>query len=297
MPNPIRLPSLDGLQAFEACARLGSYDKAALELDVTTSAINKRISAVEELLGAMLFYRSNRKLILTAVGNEYLDDVRSALAQLGKIPLHQRRIQRAERLRIVAPPTFARHVLTPRLGQFVGRYPDAEIEIVVSVPYVDLGPDSADVRISFVVPQQGQARLLFEPVFPLCTPAYLRSLGEIRLAADLGRGSLLRCPLEPWQPWFVAAGLSLPEPSTGPKLVDLGLALEAAASGLGIALGRRSLARPWLDRGELVPAFPVYAESMRGYCLQTLQPTRIATDFTAWLHGWCAQLEKDAVRR
>lgn len=292
----IRLPSLDGLQAFEVCARAGSFERAAIELDVTTSAVSKRISAVEELVGATLFFRSGGKLILTPIGNEYLHDVKVSLAQLSKIALHQRKVQRAERLRIVSPPTFARNVLVPRLSQFTRQYPDIEIEIVVSIPYLNLESPPADVQVIFDVAREPAARLLFEPVFPMCAPTYLRSLGELKIPTDLGRGLLLRCPLEPWQPWFVAAGMSLPEPSRGPKFVDIGMTLEAAASGMGVALGRRSLAAPWLRRGELVAAFPIKAPTMRGYCLQMSNPTRTATTFAAWLQDICATLEKDSAK-
>lgn len=295
-PAHIRLPSLEGLQAFEVCARHGSFERAATELDVTTSAISKRISAVEELVGAVLFYRTGGKLILTPIGSEYLDDVKVSLAQLAKITLHQRRMQRAERLRIVAPPTFARQVLVPRLSQFTRLHPDAEIEIVVSIPYLTLEAPPADVQISFDVAREPSARLLFEPVFPMCTPTYLRGLGELRIPTDLGRGLLLRCPLEPWQPWFVAAGISLPEPSRGPKLVDIGMTLEAAAAGMGIALGRRSLAAPWIKRGELVRAYPIQAHTMRGYCMQLSNPTRVATGFATWLQDICADIEKDSAK-
>ena len=60
---------------------------------------------------------------------------------------------------------------------------------------------------------------------------------------------LLRSPLEPWQPWFRVAGLDWPEPCAGPRLLDLGMTLEAAANGRGVALARPSLARAWLPRG------------------------------------------------
>lgn len=297
MASPARLPSLEGLQAFEVCARLGSFERAAIELDVTTSAVSKRIGSVEELVGAELFFRSSRKLILTPVGREYLDDVKVALAQLSKISLHQRKAQRTERLRLVAPPTFARNVLISRLPQFMREYPEAEIEIVMSIPYLDVEAPPADVQISFDIAKEPNAKLLFEPIYPLCTPTYLRSMGELKIATDIGRGLLLRCPLEPWQPWFVAAGISLPEPNRGPKLVDIGMALEAAACGMGIVLGRRSLAQPWIKRGELVTAFPVYAMSMRGYCIRVSHPTRIATAFAAWIQSVCQQLEKDSLKK
>ncbi|MGD9833852.1 MAG: LysR family transcriptional regulator, partial [Piscinibacter sp.] len=64
----VRFPSIDGLRAFEAAARLGSFERAADELDVTASAVGKRIAALEELLGTPLFTRGPKALALTATG-------------------------------------------------------------------------------------------------------------------------------------------------------------------------------------------------------------------------------------
>ena len=70
----VRLPSLDGLRAFEAAARLGTFEKAADELAITASAVGKRIGALEELLGLALFQRGAKTLALSAGGKEYLEN-------------------------------------------------------------------------------------------------------------------------------------------------------------------------------------------------------------------------------
>jgi LysR family transcriptional regulator, glycine cleavage system transcriptional activator len=75
------------------------------------------------------------------------------------------------------------------------------------------------------------------------------------------------------------------------------MALEAAASGQGIVLSRRSLALPWIKRGELVCAFPAYAQSVRGFCIQVANPNRAATAFAAWIQGVCEQLEKESLKK
>src|SRR5947208_8243055 len=114
----LRYPSIDGLRAFEAAARLGSFERAAEELSVTPSAVSKRVATLEELLGTPLFTRSARALVLTAAGKEYLAQVGTALGLLAAVPLHQRAAQRAQRLRVTAPPTFARQVVVPPLEPF-----------------------------------------------------------------------------------------------------------------------------------------------------------------------------------
>ena len=61
------------IQAFEAAARFGSFDKASEELNISASAVGKRITALEALIGASLFARGARGVSLTAAGREYLE--------------------------------------------------------------------------------------------------------------------------------------------------------------------------------------------------------------------------------
>ena len=66
-----RFPPIDALRAFEAATRLGSFEQVAAELAITASAVSKRITALEHLLGLALFDRAGRRLVLTAAGKEY----------------------------------------------------------------------------------------------------------------------------------------------------------------------------------------------------------------------------------
>jgi LysR family glycine cleavage system transcriptional activator len=289
----IRLPPLAAIQAFEAAARLGSFDRASEELSITASAVGKRVAALEELIGVTLFVRGARGLQLSVAGKEYLAQVRGALGLLAQVSLHHRAAQRAERLRVAAPPTFSRQILVPHLAEFTSRHPEVELEVVLSIPYLDISPPDTDLEIRFgrgAYPGLAADLLLNETVFPVCAPAYLARMPRLRAPADLARAKLLRSPLEPWKPWFEAAGLGLPEPSTGPRLVDLGMMLEAAVNGLGVALARRSLASPWLESGTLVRLFKVEARPDSTYYLcrragQPLEGARAA--FSAWLGEVC----------
>ena len=69
---PPRLPSIDGLRAFQTVAGLGSLERAGEQLNITASAVSKRIATVEYLIGTPLFNRSAKTLSLTATGMEYL---------------------------------------------------------------------------------------------------------------------------------------------------------------------------------------------------------------------------------
>ena len=293
----VRYPSIDGLRAFEAAARLGSFERAAEALSITPSAVSKRVATVEELLGTPLFSRSARSLALTAAGKEYLAQVSAALGLLAAVPLHQRAAQRAQRLRVTTPPTFARQVLVPHLEPFTRRHPQIELEVVLSSPYLDVaGSSDADVEVrNGDAAAAGGTALMRDVVLPVASPGLLARLPPLREPADLARAPLLRTPLEPWAPWFRAAGLDWPEPAQGPKLVDLGLTLEAAVSGQGIALARPSLARSWLAAGALRPLFDIVAVPANQYYLLPHAAQGAAALFARWLVDLCAEVAQDAL--
>lgn len=292
----LRYPSIDGLRAFECAARLGSFERAADELHVTASAIGKRIATLEELLGTPLLTRSARALVLTPAGKEYLAQVSTALGLLAAVPLHQRAAQQVQRLRITAPPTFARQVLVPHLQQFTEAHPRVELEIVLSIPFLDVVGSEADIEVRHLDDAVGEAPpLMHDVVMAMAAPSLIARLGPLRTPADLADAPLLRTPIEPWTPWFRAAGLDWGEPTQGTKLVDLGLTLEAAVSGQGVVLARPSLARPWLASGALRPLFALATTPTRQYRLLPHAADGAAAEFARWLRGTCGAVASEAL--
>ena len=284
----VRFPSIDGLRAFEAAERLGSFERAADELAITASAVGKRIATLEDLLATPLLQRSSKALTLTAAGKEYLAQVRAALGLLAAMPLHQRAAQRLQRLRVTTPPTFARQILVPRLHGFTDAHPEIELELLLSIPYLESSPHDSDIEVRAGDPRALGGRLLLDDrVLPVAAPGLLKRLPAQRQPADLALLPLLRTPLEPWTPWFRSAGLAWPEPTAGPRLVDLGLTLEAAVSGQGVALARPSLARHWLASGTLQPVFAISAAASNPYLLMPHADSGAAALFAGWLHAIC----------
>jgi len=288
----VRLPSIDALRAFEAAARLGTFERAADELAIGASAISKRVATLEELLATPLLLRTGKQLALTAAGKEYLGQVGAALSLLSAVPLHQRPAQRLERLRVSTPPTFARQILVPALEAFTQAQPQIELELLLSIPYLDASPHEADVEVrTGDAAAAGGLPLLNDRVLPLAAPALIARLPPLRCPADLAGAPLLRTPLEPWTPWFRAAGLDWPEPTSGPRLVDLGLTLEAAVSAQGVALARPTLARHWLATGTLRPLFTLTSPAANPYYLLPREPQGAAATFCHWLQAVCREAQ------
>ncbi len=277
---------MHALAAFEAAARVGGFAQAAEELCITPSAVSHRIRQLESLLGMALFERVPGGVRLTTGGRMYLESVREAfdrLAHAGAATPRER-----ERLRVSVPPTFARQLLMARLPEYLRLYPEVELEVHLSIPLQDVTAEQADVEVRWGrgdYPGHVVRKLFDDEIVPLAAPAYA-ARHALEHPADLARAQLLRSPLLPWRPWFVAAGLDWSEPERGAVFNDLGMLLEVAAAGLGVAVCTTRLTAAWVESGRLRPLFHTSAPAPFTYhVLHTPAQGRRAVvgDFSEWL--------------
>src|SRR3954465_14907693 len=137
-----RLPSLNGLRAFEAAARHLSFTLAASELNVTQTAISHQIRRLEEELGIRLFVRQNRALSLTPEARDYLPGIRAAFNDM--------RLATARPLRkddghvLTGSPLSSRAPkwLLPRLSAFQKAHAGIDVRITTSTSLVDFHRDN-----------------------------------------------------------------------------------------------------------------------------------------------------------
>jgi LysR family glycine cleavage system transcriptional activator len=255
MPPPPRLPPLPALLAFEAVARLRSVTRAGEELAVTPSAVSHRIRQLETQLGAKLF---TRDFGVTNEGVAYLARVREALVLLQQVPARDGSGGAAARLRVAVTPTFSRALLMPRLSGFRYAYPGVDLVLQVAIPYAHVLAEEADIEVRFgpgPITDRDSVLLLSGEVAPVCSPEYLHEAGPFDgfdSAETIERAKLLRSPMEPWRTWFRACGIARDEPAGGAQFNDIGLLLDAAAAGFGVALMRLDLGAGWLATGRLV---------------------------------------------
>ena len=289
-PTTSRLPPVHALSAFEAAARHNSFALAADELCITPSALSHRIRLLEDFVGERLFIRDGRSFTVSEFGRRYLDVVRSALRTLTDFPMPGRSAPVQPRVKITLPPTFARYLFVPRLAEFTRLYPDVVVEVFLSVPLYDLSLSESDVEVRFGAgnyPDMITEKLFEEPAFAVASPAYLAQVGPLDTPADLRCATLLRSALEPWQPWFEAAGLDWQEPCSGLRVDDLGLLLEAIRHGYGVGLTRRHFAEAALASGEVVRLFNVeLASPPHAYYLVYEKPAQERSEvasFIAWM--------------
>lgn len=126
------LPTLPGLEAFEAVARHGSFTRAARELHVTQGAVSHRIKALEEQLGCALFVRRARGVELTAEGRALAESARPAFALLREGTGAVERVRSGGVFTLNCSPSFAIRWLVPRLPGFRSRHPDIDFRIAAA---------------------------------------------------------------------------------------------------------------------------------------------------------------------
>jgi len=265
----LRIPPIQGLLAFDALARLRSVTLASEELNVTPSAVSHRIRQLESQLGLKLF---GRDFNLSTEGAAYIVRVREALTALQQVP-GQEGAPKATRLRVAVTPTFSRQLLLPRLASFRHAFPEVDLVLQVTIPFLNVTAEEADIELRFGTgpfADRESVRLLSDDVCPVCSPEYLNEAGPFDgfdTPESILRAKLIRCPLEPWRTWFGACGITLDEPGGGDQFNDIGLVLDAAVAGFGVALMRMRLGANWLDNGRLVRLSPLVVPSPRHYFL------------------------------
>ena len=287
--TPPRIPPIQGLLAFEAVARLRSVTLASEELSVTPSAISHRIRQLETHLALKLFARHDFSLSVDGVA--YLVRVREALAALQQVPGPSHDSGRV-RLRVAVTPTFSRQLLLPRLALFRHAYPEIALSLQVTIPLLNMTAEESDIELRFGTgpfPDRESMHLLSDEVSPVCSPDYLHEAGPFDgfdNAEAVSRARLIRTPLEPWRTWFMACGVAQAEPRDGDQFNDLGLVLDAAVTGFGVALMRLKIRQAWRDRERLVRLSPRSVRSPHDYFLcwkpGTLERWECAT-FIDWL--------------
>lgn len=285
MPIP-RLPPLNALRAFDAAARSDSYVEASKALHVTQPAIGRHVKLLEEWLGVRLFERTSRGVTLTGPGRKYHAKISVALMRIAEAGNDLVTQDSVRWLRIMVVPGFAKRWLSPKLETLRHLRPGLKVAIEPNSTFTEVDGQSADLGIAYGMPGQyvrSRASLICPRVFPICTPDYLASVGNIDGPADLARCALIHFDDgEWWNMWFAATGVDV-SVSSDLLYVSNDHALSVAESGQGIALANEVLVRNELKAGTLVRAVDVEV-ALESY--QLLMPVGGMSEDTEWFLEW-----------
>jgi LysR family glycine cleavage system transcriptional activator len=269
-----RLPSLNGLRAFEAAARHLSFTQAAAELNVTQTAISHQIKRLEEELGIRLFVRQNRALSLTPEAKEYLPGIRAAFNDLRLAT--DRLLNKGDDhvLTVSTLASLAAKWLLPRLSAFQGAHPGIDVRITTSTGLVDFKSGSVDAAIRYGRGQWPGVRadwLMADQMFPVCSPALLSGKKPLRRPEDLADQVLLHTSAandDDWRLWLTAAGLPTNlSKQPGITFDMVFMTIQAAIDGVGVAMGRTSYVRDDIAKGRLVVPFEITLPVDAGFYL------------------------------
>lgn len=284
------LPPLNALRAFEAAGRLGSFKEAAAELHVTQGAVSQHVRLLEDWLGAPLFERHNRRVVLTPAAKVYLEEIGPLFGQLSHATARYGFPATVSRtLSVNASATFTLRWLVPRLAKFHAEHPDVEIKIETSNESVESLKDTHDVVIrggpdTFY--GYSMRPFLSDERVPVCSPALLQRV-PLRMPEELRQHTLLHTSSLPrlWPEWLAKAGIPALRPAAVLTFDHFYLTLQAAIEGLGIGMGPTALVSGDLAAGRLVAPFTGPRLPSRSYCTY-VRDEKAADDSVALFRSW-----------
>jgi DNA-binding transcriptional LysR family regulator len=282
-----RLPSLNGLRAFESAARHGSFTAAADELNVTQAAVSRMVRLLEQRMGIQLFERRPNGLALTMRGKALQPGLSAAFDAIAGACEQIVAMRGSPVLTLGVGPSFAVRWLIPRLASFHQEHSEIEVRIATGGainPYQD--DWTCGIRLGDGDWPGYEAEPLFSAdLFPVCAPNIAKRLQG---PADLRQETLLQVAHSPgdWPLWLSAAEVRIERNRLGPRFDNYAMALQAALDGVGVAIGLRPYVADDLVAGRLIAPFPLTVPKGQAWYLvyqnfRQEEPGFLA--FRAWL--------------
>ena len=238
---------------------------------MTQAAVSYQIKLLEERLGAPLFARSGRGIVLTDHGRRIAPQISGAFETMSEA-FGSIRAESESVLTISAPATFATNWLAGRLGGFQVSRPELAVRLHVSDEMVDLAAGEADLAIrTSTAPWPGLTShfLMRMPVTPLASPALLAQYPPVREAVYLFDLPRLSPEDDWWTLWIECAGGNADAAKAQPSIRFESQILDgsAAIAGHGVAILSPPMWQPAIDAGQLVQPVPHFMDYKNAFWL------------------------------
>ena len=300
-----RLPSLNGLRAFEAAGRHRSFTVAAQELNVSQAAVSRMVRLLEQRLGFALFRRHANALELTAQGQAFLSGLTDSFDSIARLTDQVAAMRAGPVLTVGVGPTLAVNWLIPRLTGFYRSHPDVEVRMATGGATRPVRDDWTCTirRDTGAWPGYIAEQLFPSTVVPVCTPTLA---ARLRQPSDLQNATLIFVPhlSNDWPCWFEAAGLRTPiRPAAEVFFDNNAMAMQAVLDGVGVAAAQPLYVTDALKAGRLVAPFPIVATKRESWYLEyrsVREEDAALLAFRDWLHGEAErqrQIEAELTKR
>jgi LysR family glycine cleavage system transcriptional activator len=273
MRNP---PSLNGLRAFEAAARCGSFVLAGDELGVSSAAISLQVKSLENHLGKKLFVRKGNRITLTDAGEKMYPKLARAFGELSEATQVMQSNKRGRQLVISVLPVLSELWLLPNVLTFRERT-GVSLDIRVQDDPIDFEREGVDLRLTYGATSYADYRqipLFSDVAITVCAPSFWESYSDpagklthvpdAKLIHNKWGPSYASEPL--WSDWFLAVGTkraALSDP--GLVVSNMAFAISAARSGVGIVLAPSILVKPDIASGSLISPSEVFLPMKKDY--------------------------------
>lgn len=256
---------LTEMEAFATVVDQGGFTDAARKMGISKSAVSKHVSALEARLGARLLNRTTRRVSPTDIGLAYYDRARRVLNDAGEADSLVASMQAAPSgiLRIAVPTDFGATHVSPVLGEFLNRYPDISVNMVLKNRYVELISEGFDlaIRMGEMEDSSLRARKICETTQRLiAAPSYLAQHGRPTRIDDLNDHRLLyyshNAASSVWKITAPSGEVRQVRSATWFSVNDGQSLLNAAINGLGIAYLPSFLYAPALRSGAVEDVIP-----------------------------------------
>lgn len=253
--------NLNALLVFVKVAETRSFTLAAQRLGLTSSAISKSISRLEQELGVKLLTRSTRLVNLTGEGASFFERCQQILTEIenAETAVTSTSAIPKGRLRLQMPVGFGRRVVVPKMWEFTQRYPELSVDIELSDRLVDLTYEAVDavIHIGSVTDDRVVAHKLCNLSFAAyASPGYLAKHGTPTSPNDLDHHqclAYLRPMTGDHREWrFTKDGKDFSRVVSGAlNINNAETLLEAAIAGTGIVMVSDFIAGDALRSGKI----------------------------------------------